>query len=100
MPSPRPLKIKVSPEDKYFIYQTLKKVSTILIGDGKSTLKARKDVIRLALKFPPGRGEIVYLQDWERQVIVGWVFKLHNLAQARNEITLRDRFRKIIEILK
>jgi hypothetical protein len=99
MPRTPPLKFKVTPEEKVFIYNTLKKLSSILISDGNSTVKARKDLIKLALKFPPGNG-IVYLQDWEREVIVQWLLKLHNLAKVRDEKHLTARFKKVIDIFK
>jgi hypothetical protein len=98
----------IPPSDRRFLYYTLKSLSHSIIGDPRSTLKKRRDVIRLALKFFPGNGPlypkwkkgVIYLQDWERHVIVGWFLKLHNLAVSRNEKDLIEKFRRVLDILK
>lgn len=92
MPRINPISFKVSPKDKAFLYNTIKTFS-------ESLKRAKVDVIKLALKFPPGTTP-VRLQDWERQVIVQWLLKLHKLAEFRGQEELKDRFRGLIEIFK
>lgn len=81
------------------MYWTLKKMASILVTKDDRNTKAKEDITRMALNFTPGKSP-VYLQDWERQVIVRWLIKLHNLAETRDQLVMGDRFRTILEVFK